>query len=178
MRWPFCGPSIIDEENHPRMIAHALIANETHEAMIWLLQRLVDFVPALAQSRVVFTDGALNQDVIESAFADATQFRCCWHMLERDLPHNLASEPQFKAIKQLATSLVHAATRVEFDAVWDASKETISAKARKYLEDHWLPEADHWSAYARNQHFTAGRTSNATISWPSYAPVAASTTRP
>ena len=128
-----------------------------YNAYQFVLAELARFVlQLLHRCKAVFTDGAVSEDVIQSAFPSASAFLCCWHIFALGVRKHCSAMPEREEIQDFVTrNLRDADTETEFLTSWEIFQGRYP-RAANYMQ-RWVDMRHRWAAPWRKQVFTAGK---------------------
>lgn len=163
LRWPFFGPTIVDSENSPRVIAHCFSSSECGPAINWILEMLKEMVPGLdARLKIVFTDALVQSSDITDVFPNVVHLVCAWHFYTIDVPKALRSNHDYEAMRKLIMDeMVYSTTKTQFEQAWEKFRAQFSQSAIHFLS-HWVAIHEQWAGYAKLKLFTLGKEGNTT----------------
>ncbi len=161
--WPFWGPTVLDEENCPRRIAHCLTYTESNEIANWILRAILDLVPSLETTLfTVFTDGRVSEATVKAVFPNVAHFLCPWHICVVDLPRKLAREPLLQeVIDDVRDCLVGGSHEDQFHRDWARIMGKLTVAGQEYM-GYWYRRREQWAGYSRAREFTMLREGNTT----------------
>ncbi|CAB4468012.1 unnamed protein product [Rhizophagus irregularis] len=152
--------SLIDNCNRTRLVATALLEDETEESFIWALSMIKkgtnDLIP-----KVVFTDSdPAMANAISLEFPDTIHCLCIFHIdlnLKKNLRNKLKSD-EFKAFREEFFHCRNTLISTLFENRWEHLKLKYPS-AGNYIRKQLDPLKYKWAVCYTNNQFTAGANS-------------------
>lgn len=152
--------AVIDNCNRTRLVATALLEDETEESFIWALSMIKkgtnDLIP-----KVVFTDSdPAMANAISLEFPDTIHCLCIFHIdlnLKKNLRNKLKSD-EFKAFREEFFHCRNTLISTLFENRWEHLKLKYPS-AGNYIRKQLDPLKYKWAVCYTNNQFTAGANS-------------------
>ena len=137
----------IDSDNKTRLVASALIDDETENSFSWILQNLYQATNFI-EPKDIFTDGDPSfAKAIKTVFSNTLHFVCIYHIeqnLKRKLKGKLGSNyDQFKKEFYKARNSL---CIIQFESLWNQLKDDW-AETSNYLNRTLEPIKTSWASY-------------------------------
>ncbi|XP_057430837.1 protein FAR1-RELATED SEQUENCE 5-like [Lotus japonicus] len=155
-QYPFVMFSGVNNHNQTTVFASAIIANETEETYIWLLERLVEAMKGKCPTSVI-TDGHLSmKNAITTVFPSAHHRLCAWHLLQ-NATRNI-KVPGFTAEFQKCMLVEYEVG--EFKQKWDGLVTKFGVEDKEWVT-HMYENRKMWAvAHIRGCFFAGFRTTS------------------
>jgi len=155
-----CFFAAIDNCNRTRLVATALLEDETEESFVWALEMINKSTGNLVP-RVVFTDSdPAMSNAISLIYPNSAHCLCLFH-IDLNLKKNLRSKLTTKVFHEFRKDFFQCRNTLApaiFEVRWKNLKEKYSA-ASSYLNRQLDPLKTKWAVCYINIQFTAGANS-------------------
>jgi len=148
---------VVDNHNRSRLVATALVSNETQETFNWILNSIFRVTGNLAPA-LLFTDADLAMVAAVQKTWPATKHQFCLFHIRKNLEKHFLGVFKGDRWELFISSFYHVRnSRAEqlFEERWSAFQEQFSEAAR-YLQRQLYPTREAWALCFTHKAFNAG----------------------